>query len=59
MDALEQSNKQFEMTLYPGQFHGYRGLKYWHSRNADYIFWYKHLLGREAPEILLKKRVVR
>ena len=59
VDALEQSNKQFEMTLYPGQFHGYRGLKYWHSRNADYIFWYRHLLGREAPEILLKKRVVR
>lgn len=53
VNALEESNKQFEMTLYPGEFHGYRGTKYWHSTNADYIFWYRHLLNRSAPEILL------
>lgn len=56
VDALEDAGKQFELMLYPGEFHGYRGKKSGHSNTGDYIFWYRHLLDKDAPEILLKQK---
>jgi Dipeptidyl aminopeptidases/acylaminoacyl-peptidases len=54
INALQNAGKQFDLMIYPGQYHGYRGLKSRHSNESDYIFWYKHLLDKEAPSILLK-----
>jgi dipeptidyl-peptidase-4 len=51
--ALQDAGKQFDLMMYPGEFHGYRGKKSFHSTTGDYIFWYKHLLGKEAPKVLL------
>ena len=50
--ALQDAGKQFDLMIYPGEFHGYRGKKSVHSTAGDYIFWYRHLLGKEAPSIL-------
>lgn len=57
IDALQNAGKQFELMLYPGEFHGYRGAKSVHSNMGDYIFWYRHLLDKDAPEILTSKTV--
>ncbi len=54
IDALQSADKQFELMLYPGGFHGYRGKQAIHSNRGDYIFWYRHLLEKDAPEILLE-----
>lgn len=53
VNALENSGKQFDLMLYPGEYHGYRGAKSKHSKASDYIFWYRHLLDKEAPSIIL------
>jgi dipeptidyl-peptidase-4 len=50
--ALQDAGKQFDLMIYPGEFHGYRGKKSVHSTAGDYIFWYRHLLGKEAPAVL-------
>lgn len=52
VDALQKANKEFELMLYPGGLHGYRGKQAVHSDKMDYIFWYRYLLGQDAPEIL-------
>ena len=54
--ALQDAGKQFDLMMYPGEFHGYRGKKSLHSTTGDYIFWYKHLLGKDAPKILLDSK---
>lgn len=54
VSALQDAGKQFDFMLYPGEFHGYRGKKSLHSNAGDYIFWYTHLLEKEAPSILLQ-----
>lgn len=54
IDALQEGRKQFELMLYPGEFHGYRGRKYMHSLTSDYIFWYKYLLEKPMPSILYR-----
>ncbi len=51
--AMQDAGKQFDLMVYPGQFHGYRGAQGKHSKVADIIFWYKHLKGEQAPEMLL------
>lgn len=53
VNALQDAGKQFDLMLYPGEFHGYRGKKSIQSNAADYIFWYRHLLDKEAPAVLL------
>ena len=53
--AMQDAGKQFDLMIYPGEFHGYRGKKSVHSTAGDYIFWYKHLLEKDAPQILLVK----
>lgn len=52
IDALQKENKEFELMIYPGGFHGYRGLQARHSDKSDMIFWYRYLLGRSLPDIL-------
>ena len=54
IDALQNAGKQFDFMLYPGEYHGYRGNKGIHSDVSDYIFWYRHLLEKDAPVILIK-----
>lgn len=54
IDALQKADKQFELMVYPGGYHGYRGYQAVHSSNSDLIFWYRYLLDREVPECLLK-----
>ncbi|MEF9987038.1 MAG: DPP IV N-terminal domain-containing protein [Bacteroidales bacterium] len=54
VNALEDNRKQFELSLYPGEYHGYRGEKSLQSDDADYIFWYRYLLDKDAPTILFK-----
>jgi dipeptidyl-peptidase-4 len=46
VDALQKSNKYFELMLYPAGLHGYRGFQAEHSVNMDIRFWRKTLLGK-------------
>lgn len=55
IESLQKSEKQFDLMLYPGGFHGYRGEQGKHSSAGDYIFWYRHLLDRDAPADLLNR----
>lgn len=54
INALQDAGKQFDLMIYPGEYHGYRGRKSVHSGNNDYIFWYRHLLGKDAPAMLMR-----
>ncbi len=45
-DALQKVNKHFELMLYPGGMHGYRGYQGTHSTNEDIRFWRKTLLDK-------------
>ena len=49
--ALQMENKDFELMIYPGAYHGYGGAQGTHSRKSDLIFWYKHLLNKELPAL--------
>lgn len=54
IEAMQKAGKQFDLMLYPGEYHGYRGKSGLHSNTGDYIFWYRHLLEKETPaEILI------
>ena len=52
IDALQKEGKIFELMIYPGQFHGYRGYHSTHSAKEDLIFWYKYLLNSVPPAVL-------
>lgn len=54
VDALQKEGKIFELMIYPGAFHGYRGYQGTHSTKEDYIFWYKYLLGKTPPKVLIE-----
>ena len=43
IDALQRSGKQFELMIYPGGMHGYRGAQSIHDREATRSFWLKYL----------------
>ncbi len=43
IDALQRSGKQFELMIYPGGMHGYRGAQSIHDREATRSFWLKNL----------------
>ena len=55
---LERQHKDFELMIYPGGMHGYRGDQGKHSSYQDYKFWYRYLLETPMPselkEYLLK-----
>ncbi len=44
--ALQKEGKQFELMLYPGAFHGYRGYQGNHHEDAVIDFWRRMLLGK-------------
>lgn len=52
VSRLQQDHKDFELMIYPGGMHGYRGDQGIHSSMQDYKFWYRYLLDSEMPEIL-------
>jgi len=54
INALEDAKKHFEFMLYPGERHGWGGVKAIHLRNENYRFYYKYLLEKEFPEDLFK-----
>ncbi len=54
VDRLQNLDKEFELMLYPGERHGWRGPKSIHSQNDAYRFWYRNLFGKDAPAIILK-----
>lgn len=45
-DALQKAGKHFELMLYPGGMHGYRGYQRAHSSDEDIRFWRKTLLNK-------------
>lgn len=46
ISAFIDDNKHFELTLYPGGFHGYRGKQAKHSADEDIMFWKRVLLNK-------------
>ena len=50
---LQNMGKQFDLMIYPGQLHGYRGKQASFSDLSDYNFWYRHLLDKETPKVLI------
>lgn len=50
VDAFQREGALFELMIYPGGFHGYRGYQGEHSRKEDLVFWYRYLLEKEVPE---------
>lgn len=44
IDALQKAGKQFDLMIYPGGMHGYRGPQSMHDRAATRTFWLKHLI---------------
>jgi len=43
-DTLQNLGKHFELSLYPGQGHGFRGDKWLHNKNETARFYYRYLL---------------
>ncbi|MDD4057953.1 MAG: DPP IV N-terminal domain-containing protein [Bacteroidales bacterium] len=43
IDALQKAGKQFDLMIYPGGMHGYRGPQSLHDRAATRAFWLKYL----------------
>lgn len=44
VDWLQRSRKQFDLMIYPGGMHGYRGKQSLHDNDSDKQFWTDHLL---------------
>ncbi|RAK41565.1 S9 family peptidase [Chitinophaga ginsengisegetis] len=54
IDKLENLNKHFEFMLYPGERHGWGGLKSVHSSGESYRFIYNNLLDKPYPALFSK-----
>ncbi|MFI5152140.1 MAG: DPP IV N-terminal domain-containing protein [Chitinophagales bacterium] len=54
INKLEDMDKHFEFMIYPGERHGWVGLKAVHSRNENTLFIYEHLLNKPMPESFWK-----
>lgn len=54
INKLEDLDKHFEFMIYPGERHGWGGLKAIHSRNENSLFIYTHLLNKPMPEAFWK-----
>jgi len=50
INRLEDLDRNFEFMVYPGERHGWGGLKAVHSRNESSLFIYTHLLNRPMPD---------
>lgn len=51
-DTLQNLGKHFELSLYPGQGHGFRGDKWLHNKNETARFYYRYLLNKPIPDFL-------
>jgi dipeptidyl-peptidase 4 len=51
INKLEDLKKHFEFMAYPGERHGFTGLKAVHSRYEAYKFYYQNLLEKPMPAI--------
>ena len=54
MNKLEDMDKHFEFMIYPGERHGWGGLKAVHSGNETSLFIYTNLLNKPMPEMFWK-----
>lgn len=54
IDKLQNLNKHFEFMLYPGERHGFAGLKGRHSQQETIRFIYDHLLQKPVPTEFLE-----
>jgi dipeptidyl-peptidase-4 len=50
INKLEDLDKHFEFMVYPGERHGWGGLKAIQSRNETRLFIYENLLNKPMPE---------
>jgi dipeptidyl-peptidase 4 len=50
INKLEDLDKHFEFMVYPGERHGWGGLKAIQSRNETRLFIYQNLLNKPMPE---------
>jgi dipeptidyl-peptidase-4 len=50
INKLEDLDKHFEFMVYPGERHGWGGLKAIQSRNETRLFIYQNLLNKSMPE---------
>ncbi|WP_111596301.1 S9 family peptidase [Chitinophaga skermanii] len=55
VDKLENLNKHFEFMVYPGERHGWGGVKRIHSRDESYRFYYQNLLNKPFPAAFNQK----
>jgi dipeptidyl-peptidase-4 len=51
ISKLQDLGKDFEMMVYPGNRHGFRGAKRVHSNNLANKFWTKHFVGSSKKEV--------
>ena len=54
-DTLEELGKHFELMIYPGVRHGWRGSKMNQLQNETYRFYYRYLLEKEFPAALFEE----
>ncbi|RZK43763.1 MAG: S9 family peptidase [Pedobacter sp.] len=54
VDKLTNTNKHFELMIYPGSRHGFGPSKAAHDRAERYRFYYKNLLNKPVPDGLIK-----
>jgi dipeptidyl-peptidase-4 len=54
INKLEDLDKHFELMIYPGERHGFRGLKAAQATNESMEFIYEHLLNKAMPDIFWK-----
>ena len=52
VDRLQRDGKDFELMLYPGGMHGYRGSQQRHFEMQNMRFWYTYLLEQDFPDVL-------
>ena len=55
VDRLQSQNKDFELMIYPGGMHGYRGYQQRQFEMQNMRFWYRYLLGQDLPEVLRER----
>jgi len=55
IDKLENLGKHFEFMLYPGERHGWGGIKSAHSTNEANRFIYCNLLNKPFPQVFMQK----
>lgn len=51
-DTLQNLGKHFELMMYPGEVHGFRGEKWLHNKNEVARFYYQYLLNKPLPDFL-------